>query len=197
MEVKASQNTYSQIEISTISDQTPISNISFEPEIRLPENYQGPRGPLLPAIHNQNPPTRSRIREKTLRFLLVHTSFTPVPVLYGPTSLGDTINNWARDRLAHTLNRTARRRNNALNVLANPSLKLHFQSTIRYNTIFNHPFHASTSSITTRTTPPPFACSEFIDNFDRYTQQTLGFASFYNPHTGLTYTCRFNKYLYI
>ena len=174
----------SQIESSLVSEHSPIiSSINFEPEIRLLENYTGPRGPILPAIQNQNTPTRSRTREYTQRFLLDHTSYTPAPVLYGPTSLGDTFTNWARERLKHTLNLTTGQRQNAINVLSTPSLELHFQSTIKYNTIFNHPFHAATPSITTRTTPPPFICTEFIYKFDRYTQQTLGFVSLYNPHT--------------
>ena len=49
--------------------------------MRLPKNYDGPRGPILPAIHNQNPPTRSRTRGSTQKFLLDHTSFTSAPVL--------------------------------------------------------------------------------------------------------------------
>ena len=186
-------NTYSQIESSLVSEHSPIvSSIIFGPAIRLPENYTGPRGPILPAIHNQNPPTRSRTREHTQIFLLDHTSDTPAPVLYGRTSLGDTSTNWSRERPEHTLNLTTRQRQNAINVLSTSSLELHFQSTTRYNTIFNHPIQAATSSITTRTTPPPFNCTEFIYKFDRYTQQTPGFASFYNPYTGLTYTCRFS-----
>ena len=185
---KRIQNTYSQKETSTVSDHPPISSITFEPEIRL----RGPRGPIAPAIQNQNPPTRSRVREQTQRYLLDHTSFTPAAVLNGPTSLEDIFTNWARDRLAHTMNVTTRQRQNSLNVFATPSLELLFQSTIRYSTIFNHPFHATKPSNLTRTTPPPFICTEFIYKFDRYTQQTLGFALFYNPLTGLTYTCRFN-----
>ena len=63
-------NTYSQIESSIASEHSPIvSSINFEPEIRLPENYRGPGGPILQAIYNQNPPTRSRTREYTQRFL--------------------------------------------------------------------------------------------------------------------------------
>ena len=93
-------NTYSQIESSIASERSPIvSSINFEPDIRLPENCRGSRGLILPATHNQNPTTRSRTCEYTQRYLLDHTSFTPAPVLYGPTSLGDTFTNWARDTL--------------------------------------------------------------------------------------------------
>ena len=80
LEGNASQNTYSQIETSTISDNTPIASTSFEPEIRLPENYQGARGPITPAIHNQNPSTRRRIREQTQRF------FTRLYIIYNRAS---------------------------------------------------------------------------------------------------------------
>ena len=90
------------------------------------------------------------------------------------------------------INFTARQRNTALEVLATPSLELKLNTTIKYDTIFNHPFHATTPSIITTTTPAPFICTEFIYKFDGYTKQTLGFATFYNPHTGLSYTCRFN-----
>ena len=147
---------------------------------------------LLPQFTTKTHLHEAEFKNKQKNFLLDYTSFTPAPVLYGPTSLGDTFTVKARARLSDTLNLTTRQRQTALNALATPSLELHFQSTIRYNTIFNHPFHATTPSITTRTTPPPFICTELIYKFDRYTQQTLGFATFYNPHTGLTYTCRFN-----
>ena len=133
-------NTYSQIESLLVPDHSPIiSSINIEPEIRH-ENYTGPRGPILPAIHNQNPPTRSRTREYTERFLLDHTSNTPAPVLYGPTSLGHIFSNWARERLEHFLNLTTRQRQNAINVLSTPSLELHFQSTIKYNKFLTIPF---------------------------------------------------------
>ena len=68
-------NRYSQIDSSSLLEHpTIISSINFEPEIRLPESY---RGPILPAIHNQNPPTRSRTRESTqisLRPYIIYNS---------------------------------------------------------------------------------------------------------------------------
>ena len=96
----------------------------------------------------------------------------------------------SRSRLVNTLNLTSSQRNTALKVLATPSSDLKFNATIKYDTIFNHPFHATTPSIVTTTTPAPFICTEFIYKIDRYTKRTRGFASFYNPHTGLSYTCR-------
>ena len=108
------------------------------------------------------------------------------------SNLGDTLTNWSRSRLVNTINLTSRQQITALEVLATPSLELKFNATIKYDTIFNHPFHAKTPSIVTTTIPAPFICTEFLYNFDRYTKQTLGFASFYNPHTRLSYTCRYN-----
>ena len=169
---------------------TALSPSSFIPDIRLPSSH--PRRVRSTPILNCNPPTQSRTNEHTYLFPLDHKTWNPPPPLYGPTNLGDTLTNWSRNRLKNTLNLTHCHCNAALNVLATPSLELKFNKTIKYNTIFNHPFHATTPSIVTTTTPAPFICIEFIYKFDRYTKQTLGFATLYNPHTGLSYTCRFN-----
>ena len=163
---------------------TALSPSSFIPEIRLPSSHPG-RTRSTPIL-NPNPPTRSRVDEHTYLFALDHKTWNPPPPLYGPTNLGDTLTNWSRNRLINTLNLTVRHRNTALEVLATPSLELKFNTTIKYGTIFNHPFHATTPSIITTTTPAPFICTEIIYKFDRYTKQTLGFATFYNPHTGLS-----------
>ena len=170
---------------------TILSPSSFIPELRLASSHPG-RTRATP-VPNPNPPTLSRTNDHTYLFPLDHKTWNPPPPLYGPTNLGDTLTNWSRSRLTNTLNLTHRQRNSALEVLATPSLELKFNTTIKYDTIFNHPFHATTPSIvTTTTTPAPFICIDFVYKFHRYTKQTLGFATFYNPHTGLSYTCRFN-----
>ena len=167
-----------------------LSPTSFIPEIRLSSTHPG-RTRATPVL-NPNPPTLSRTNDHTYLFPLDHKTWNPPPPLYGPTNLGDTLTNWSRSRLTNTLNLTHRQRNSALEVLATPSLELKFNTTIKYDTIYNHPFHATTPSIVTTTIPAPFVCIDFIYKFDRFTKQTLGFATFYNPHTGLSYTCRFN-----
>ena len=169
---------------------TAFSPSSFIPEIRLPSSHPG--GTRSTPILNPNPPTRSRVNEHTNLFALDHETWNPPPPLYGPTNLGDTLTTWSRNRLINTLNLTERQCNTALEVLATPSLELKFNTTIKYGTIFNHPFHVTTPSITTTTTPTLSICTEFIYKFDRYTKRMLGFATFYNPHTGLSYICRFN-----
>ena len=130
---------------------TALSPSSFIPEIRLPSNHPG-RTRSTPIL-NPNPPTQSRIKEHTYLFALDQKTWNPPPPLYGPTNIGDTLTNWSRNRLINTLNLTARQRNIALNVLATPSRELKFNTTIKYNTIFNYPFHAITPSIVTTTTP--------------------------------------------
>ena len=169
---------------------TILSPSSFIPELRLASSHPGRT--RATSVLNPNPPTLSRTNDHTYLFPLDHKTWNPPPPLYGPTNLGDTLTNWSRNRLTNTLNLTHRQRNSALEVLATPSLELKFNTTIKYDTIFNHPFHATTPSIVTTTTPAPFICIDFVYKFDRYTKQTLGFATFYNPHTGLSYTCRFN-----
>ena len=169
---------------------TVLSQSSFIPEIRLASDHPG-RTRSRP-IFNPNPPTRCRVTEHTYLFALDHKTWNPPPPLYGPTNLGDTLGVWSRNRLVNRLNPTARQCNTALNILATPNLELKLDATMKYDTIFNHPFHETTPSVVTTTIPAPFVCTEFIYKFDRYTKQTLGFAAFYNPDTDLSYTCHFN-----
>ena len=169
---------------------TTLSPASFIPGLRLASSHPGRTRATL--VLNPNLPTLSTTNEHTYLFALDHKTWNPPPPLYGPTNLGDTLTNWSKNRITNTINLTHRQRNTTLEVLATPPLELKFNATIRYNTIFNHPFHATTTSIITTTTPAPFICIDFIYKFDRYTKQTLGFATSYNPHTGLSYTCRFD-----
>ena len=120
---------------------TALSPASFIPELRLASSHPG-RTRATPVL-NPNPPTLSRTNEHTYLFALDHKTWNPPPPLYGPTNLGDTLTNWSRNRLTNTLNLTHRQRNTALVVLVAPSLALKFNATIKYNTIFNHPFHAT------------------------------------------------------
>ena len=142
---------------------TVLSPKSFILEIRLPSDHTG-RTRATP-VYNPSPPT-SRISEPTYIFALDHKTWNQPPPLYGPTNPGDTFTNWSRNRLINTLNLPTRQRNSALNVLAAPSLELKFNSTIKYDTIFNHPFHASTPSIITTTTPAPFSPNSSTNSTD-------------------------------
>ena len=144
---------------------TALSSSSFIPEIRLPSSHTG-RTRSTPIL-NPYPPTKSRTNEHTYLCALDHKTWNPPPPLYGPTNLGDTLTNWSRSRLTNTLNLTHWQRNSALNVLATPSLELKFSTTIKYDTVFNHPFHATIPSKVTTTLPVPFICIDFIYKFDK------------------------------
>ena len=144
---------------------TALSPSSFIPEIRLPSSHPG-RTRSTPIL-NPNSPTKSGTSEHTYLSALDHKTWNSTPPLYGPTNLGDTLTNWSRNRLINTINLTTRQRNAALNVLATPSLELKFNTTIKYDTVFNHPFQAITPPIVTNTIPAPFICIDFIYKFDR------------------------------
>ena len=59
---------------------------------------------------------------------------------------------------------------------AKDTSNLHTIDQERHNNLQHHIFNNNTK----------------FDKLDRYTKHTLGFATCYNPHTGLSYTCRFN-----
>ena len=155
----------SQLNFFTNTKNNALSPSSFIPEKRRPSSHPG-RTRSTP-IYNPNPPTRSRITEHTYLFALDHKTWNPPPPFYGTTNLGDTFKNWSRNRLVKTLYFTARQRNTALEVLATPNLELNFNTAIKYDTIFNHPFHATTPSIITTTTQHHlFALNSYINLID-------------------------------
>ena len=124
---------------------TALSPSSFILETRFPSSHPG-RARSKPIL-NPNPTTKSRTNEHTYLFALDHKTWIPPPPppLYGPTNLGDTVTNWSRSRPTNTLILTHRQRKAEFSVLATPSLELKFNTTIKYDTVFNHPFHTSST----------------------------------------------------
>ena len=52
----------------------------------------------------------------------------------------------------------------------------------------------STTYFRVKTNPSPFICQEIRYKFDRYTKNTAGYFVFYNPQSGLSYTCPLQIY---
>ena len=76
-------------------------------------------------------------------------------------------------------------------ILQQNSLQLKFEITIRLNNFVQHPFPLSPPNITAQSLPPPFITTEVIYKYDRYTKNTIGYITFYNPYSGLSYTSKF------
>ena len=63
--------------------------------------------------------------------------------------------------------------------------------TLTLNKIVQHPFPLSPPNITAQSLPPPIITTEVIYKCNRFAKKTIGYITFYNTHSGLSYTCIF------
>ena len=82
-------------------------------------------------------------------------------------------------------------RDHNIQILQQNSLQLKFEITVKLNNIVQHPYPINPPNITAQLLPPPFITTEVIYKYDRYTKKTIGYITFYNPYSGLSYTCIF------
>ena len=67
-------------------------------------------------------------------------------------------------------------------------MTLKFEITIKLNQMIHHPIPLAPPNITAPPLPPPLIATTRIYKFDRYTKKTMGYTTFYNPYSGLSYT---------
>ena len=78
-----------------------------------------------------------------------------------------------------------------MQILTQDNLTLKFEITVKLNNLVHHPLPLAPPNITAQSLLPPFSTTEIIYKYDRYTKKTLGYITFYNPYSGLSYTCIF------
>ena len=98
---------------------------------------------------------------------------------------------WALNRLQYRQDIHEDIREHNVQILHQNSLQRKFEITVKLNKIIQHPYPLSPPNITAQTLPPPFITTEVIYKYDRYTKNTIGYITFYNPYSGLSYTCIF------
>ena len=76
-------------------------------------------------------------------------------------------------------------------ILTQDNLTLNFGITAKLNKLVHQPLLLAPSQITAQSLPSPFITTELMYDYDGYTKKTLGYITFYNPYSGLPYTCIF------
>ena len=73
------------------------------------------------------------------------------------------------------------------------NLTLKFEITVKLKKVVHHLLPLSPPNIRVQSLPPPFITTDFIYKHDRHTKKTLGYVTFYNPFSGLSYICILQK----
>ena len=78
-----------------------------------------------------------------------------------------------------------------IQILTQDNLTLKFEITVKLINIIHHPLTLAPPNITAQFLPHPFITTEIVYKYDRYTKKTIEYITFYNPYSGLSYTCIF------
>ena len=166
----------------------------------LPETLSLPLTPSLcqnsPTLFPLNFPTNldARYQEHSSTntpLRLDWNTFVASPPLFGQHPEISRLHKWALNRLQYRQDIHKDIQEHNIQILQQSSLQLKFEITVRLNNIVQQPFPLSPPNITAQSLPPLFITTEVIYKHDRYTKNTIGYITFYNPYSGLSYTCLF------
>ena len=121
-------------------------------------------------------------------FTIRLNTFVAPPPLFTQHQESSRLHSWALNRLQYRQDIHEDIRQHNIYILQQNSLQLKFETTIKLNHIVQHPFPLNPSNITAHSLPPPFITTEIVYTYDRYTKNTIGYITFCNPYSGLSYT---------
>ena len=166
----------------------------------LPETLSLPSTPSLsqisPTLFPLNFPNNldAKYREQSSSntpLRLDWNTFVALPPLFGQHQDSNRIHSLALKRLQYRQDIHEDIREHNIQILQQNSLQLKFEITIKLINIVQPPYPLNPPNITAQLLPSPFITTEVIYKYDRYTKNTIGYITFYNPYSGLSYTCIF------
>ena len=165
----------------------------------LPETLSLPSTPSISQISpsffpiniSQDIDPRYSEQSTNIPLRLDWNTFVATPPLFGQHNESHGLHSWALNRLQYRQDIHEDIREHNVQILHQNSLHLKFEITVKLNNIIQHPYPLSPPNLTAETLPPPFITTEVLYKYDRYTKNTIGYITFYNPYSGLSYTCIF------
>ena len=175
-----------------------ISSSSFQSS--LPLSFQGTPS-IITLISNSPTPDPDQHSHQctgqqpdtnrtypTLPLKLGPNFFSP-PALFGDHNNGEQLHNWAKQRTSNSYKITPVQKQQAHEICKQSKITFSVEIVVEQDKLIVHPRAAAPPIFRVKTNPSPFICQEILYNFDRYTKNTTGYFAFYNPHSGLSYTC--------
>ena len=173
-------------------------DVSSDTFLALPETRSLPSTPSLSQISQTgfppNFPTNidARYREHSTNNIplrLEWNTFVVPPPIFGQHHESNRSYNWALNRLPYRQDIYK----DIIQILTQDNLTLKFEITVRLHILIHHPLPLVPPNLTSHSLPPPFLTTEIIYKYDRNTKKTIGYFTFYNPYSGLSYTCIFQR----
>ena len=96
---------------------------------------------------------------------------------------------WAKQRISKSYKRTPVQKQTAQQLLKESKITFSIEIVVDQDKLIFHPQASAPPIFRVKTNPSPFNCHGIPYKFDSYTKNTEGFFVFYNPDSGLSYTC--------
>ena len=163
----------------------PLSFLGTPPIITLSSNSPTPDPDQDSncCIGKQTDTTRTY---PTLALKLNPIFIVPSPALFGDHNNGEQLHNWAKQRFSKSYKKTPVQKQRAQELLKQSKITFSVEISVEQDKFI---FHPQAAAPPIKTNPSPFICQKYHYKVDRYTKNTAGFFVFYNPHSGLSYTC--------
>ena len=131
------------------------------------------------------------LRSTNIPFRLDSNTFVASPPLFEQCLDSNRLHNWVSKKLhfRHNIHKDIQEHNNQ--ILTQIILTLKFEITVKLSNLVHHPLQQIPPTITAQSLPPLFITTELIYKYNRYTKKTIGYITFYNPFSELSYTCIF------
>ena len=126
---------------------------------------------------------------KKIPLQLDWNTFVAPPPLFGQHLDSNRLHNWAFNRLQYRQNIHKDIQEHNIQILTQDNLTLKFEKPVKLNNLVHHLLPLPPPNKTAQSLPPPFITTKIINKYNRYTKKTLGFITFCNPYSGLSYRC--------
>ena len=177
-------------------------DVSYDTTLSLPETLSLPSTPSITQIPQTSFPTNfptnidARYRENStnnIHLRLVWNTFVAPPPLFGQHHVSNRLHNGALKRLQYRQDIHKDIQEHNIQILTQDNLTVKFEITVRVKNIIHQPLSLAPPppNITAQFLRPPFITTEIIYKYNRYTKKTIGYITFFNPYSGLSYTCIF------
>ena len=170
-------------------------DVSSDTPFSLPETLSLPSTPSLTQNSQTQFPTNldARYRENStnkIQLRLDWNTFVAPPPLFGQHHESNRLHIWALNRLQKRQDIHKDKQEHNIQILTQDNLTVKFEITVRLKNIIHHPLALAPPPpiVTAQSFPPPFITTEVIYKYDRYTKKIIGYITFYNPYSGLSYT---------
>ena len=108
----------------------------------------------------------------------------------------EKLHNWATQRITKSYKIKSVQKQREQDLLKQSKISFSVDITVEEDKLIFHPQTGDPTIFCVKTNTSTFICQEIHYKSDRYTKNTAGYIVFYNPLSGISYTCPLQFFYY-